>query len=121
MLVLICGDRNWKDKDAIEREFISHGLDPSRDVIMEGEAKGADTLAREVAEERGWPPERIWKFPAKWDRFNRAAGVFRNQDMLNQGPDLVLAFHPNINLSKGTRHMVKIARLKGVKVEVFDA
>jgi hypothetical protein len=41
--------------------------------------------------------------------------------MLNQGPDLVLAFHPNINLSKGTRHMVKIARLKGVKVEVFDA
>jgi hypothetical protein len=41
--------------------------------------------------------------------------------MLRQNPDLVLAFHPDITASKGTSHMVNIARAAGVKVEVFSS
>jgi hypothetical protein len=36
-------------------------------------------------------------------------------------PDLVLAFHPDITQSKGTKHMVGIAEAAGVPVKVFTA
>jgi hypothetical protein len=40
--------------------------------------------------------------------------------MLDEGkPDLVLAFHENIDESKGTRDMVHRARGAGVKVVIF--
>ena len=118
MLVLICGDRNWTDKQAIEREFIQHGLDPSRDTIMHGRASGADTLAGNIGKERGFP---VRSYPAQWHIHGRAAGPIRNKLMLDQNPDLVLAFHPDITKSKGTGHMVRIARAKGVETEVFNA
>ena len=39
--------------------------------------------------------------------------------MLDQGkPSLVLAFHDDIENSKGTKHMVKIAREAGVEVRI---
>jgi len=117
MLVLICGDRNWTSRAAVEREFNNHGLDPNRDTIMHGAARGADTLAGTVGKQRGFP---VKSYPADWDKYGRAAGPIRNKQMLDQNPDLVLAFHPNIALSKGTGNMVKIAREKGTAVEVFE-
>ena len=117
MLILICGSRDWTDRKAVEREIKAHNFDPKVDVIMHGAAKGADTCAWEIAMRLGF---KVLVFKAEWDRYNKAAGPFRNQKMLDQNPDLVLAFHPNINISKGTRHMVKIAREKGVRVEVFE-
>ena len=118
MLVLICGDRNWTDKQAIEREFIRHGLNPIRDIIMHGAARGADSLAGQIGKAHGF---QVRSYPAQWDTYGRAAGPIRNNLMLDQNPDLVLAFHPNINISKGTGHMVKIARAKGTETEVFNA
>ena len=117
MLVLICGDRNWTDASAIEREMIRHGLDPQRDTIMHGAARGADSLAGQYAKAHGFP---VKVFPAQWDTYGRSAGPIRNKQMLDENPDLVLAFHPNIAKSKGTGHMVRIARAKGTPVEVFD-
>lgn len=144
MIVLVCGSRTWGnrrcdkcaappfycrgctsqnllDEDAIEREFILHELSPDRDILIEGEANGADKLSRTVAENRGWPQERILKFPAQWDRYGKSAGLFRNQQMLDQQPDLVLAFTSDLEESVGTRHMVRIARAAGVPVEVFNS
>lgn len=46
-------------------------------------------------------------FPAKWKEFGRAAGPIRNQQMLDEGkPELVLAFHDDLENSKGTKDMV---------------
>jgi hypothetical protein len=43
MRVLICGSRDWTDAGLIHRELSSvQGVD----VVIEGEAPGADTLAR---------------------------------------------------------------------------
>ena len=117
MLVLICGDHNWTDHAAVEREIITHGLDPIRDVIMHGGAKGADTISGEVATKHGFKVEAI---KANWGLYGKAAGPIRNKWMLDRNPDLVLAFHTNIEQSKGTKNMVKIAREKGVEVEVFS-
>ncbi len=51
-------------------------------------------------------------FRALWERHGRAAGVIRNQAMLDYGIDLVLAFPGG----RGTADMVRRARSAGVAV-----
>jgi hypothetical protein len=41
--------------------------------------------------------------------------------MLASGAMLVLAFHPALEKSRGTRHLVEIARAAGIEVRVFAA
>jgi len=97
----MCGDRNWTDKDLIRTVFLAL---PKVSVLIEGEAKGADTLSREVAEENNIA---VLRFPALWQKYHRAAGPIRNTQMLEEGkPDIVIAFHDNLAESKGTLNMV---------------
>ena len=63
----------------------------------------------------------VRSYPADWTTYGKAAGPIRNKVMLDQGLDIVIAFHPDIEQSKGTRHMVSIARAKGITVEVHNA
>lgn len=116
MLVLICGDRDWTDYYPIKREIVDHKLDPKTDVIMHGNCSGADRIAGEIALANGFS---VKVFGAQWHVYGAGAGPIRNKLMLDQKPDLVLAFHPNIGISKGTSHMIGIARAAGVKVEIF--
>lgn len=114
MRVLVCGDRTWNKASAIHRELAKLS---SITCIIEGGAPGADSIAY------SWASEMVVEcetYRADWIRFGKAAGPLRNQRMLTEGkPDLVLAFHPNIDRSKGTRHMVEIARRAGVECRVF--
>jgi hypothetical protein len=114
MRILVCGDRNWKRMDVIERELKKF---PPGTVVIHGAAKGADTLGGFVADKLGF---KVIAFPAKWNIYGKGAGPVRNQQMLDEGkPELVLAFHENLSESKGTRDMVKRASGAGIKVEVF--
>ena len=116
MRVLICGDRNWTDRKAI-RDFVS-GL-PFGSVVIEGEAKGADSIARDVAGEQGFM---VMPFPANWKLYGRAAGPIRNKQMLTEGkPDLVVAFHNDIDSSRGTANMVDQARKAGIETKVMTS
>lgn len=83
--------------------------------IIEGEAKGADTLARLFGETIGIPVE---KYPADWSKHGKAAGPIRNKQMLDEGkPDLVIAFmFPD---SRGTANMVKQAEKAGIETRVI--
>jgi len=117
MKVIVCGSRNWTNREKIADRLIflqavNRGV---RVVLIEGEARGADRLAREVGEELGFP---VVPIPAEWDRHGKRAGIIRNAWMLLMEPDLVIAFHENLEESKGTGHMVRIARKVGVPVEV---
>lgn len=103
MRVLISGDRNWKDKDIILEALYSLG---NVDVVIEGGARGADTLGKEIAEFLGIP---VIHCPADWSQ-GKKGGIFRNISMLNHKPDLVLAFHNDIGNSKGTKHMLEITK-----------
>ena len=80
MRVLICGDRNWSDRKKIKKR-LEQLLDEVEEFItvIEGEARGADTLGREVAESLGLKVE---KFPALWEIYGRGAGQGRH-DLLN--------------------------------------
>ena len=92
----------------------AHLSDPIQ--VIHGAARGADTIGGKVAKEMKLSVEAI---PANWGLYGKAAGHIRNKWMLDRKPDLVLAFHPDIESSKGTKHMVKIAREAGVEVRVF--
>jgi hypothetical protein len=108
--LLICGDRWWKDKELIKK-YIEY-FKPT--VLIEGEARGADTLARMVAEELGIPVE---KYPADWNTHGKKAGPIRNRQMLKEGkPDMVIGFHDDLENSKGTKDMLKISTKAGISV-----
>ena len=116
--VLVCGDRNWTDPIIIMNELVKVMGNQGIEVVIEGEANGADTLGRQAAERLGLT---VLKFPADWRKHGRSAGPIRNQQMLKEGrPTLVLAFHPFLKNSKGTKHMVDIAMKAGIPVKIFD-
>lgn len=74
-------------------------------------------MAAEIAQGFGVPKERILAYPADWDKYHRAAGHIRNQQMLAEGkPTLVLAFHHDLAKSKGTKDMVRRALKEGLPV-----
>lgn len=91
---------------------------PADTIIVHGVARGADTIAGEVAKKLGMSVE---EYPADWKKFGRSAGPIRNRVMLDTKPDLVIAFHNNIEESKGTKDCVTEARRRGIPTEVvFD-
>ena len=57
---------------------------------------------------------------ADWERFGRAAGMRRNEQLLQcVKPDVVIAFWDG--KSPGTRNMIEHARAAGVRVAVFTS
>lgn len=133
MRVLICGSREWDDYPVIKTLIAGlRALNPRTLTIIEGEATGADTMARRAAQ---WLGVGVEKYPAKWDdlaapgavvktrhdgmKYNAMAGPMRNQQMLDEGkPALVFAFHDDLEHSKGTKDMVEKAHAAGVPVYV---
>lgn len=115
MKVLVCGGRHYQDREKVfevldqlhaEREFTT---------VIEGEARGADTLAKTWAMLRSVMVE---PYPANWTEFGKAAGPIRNRQMLTEGkPELVVAFFDvPYDESRGTRNMVEQSRKAGLEV-----
>jgi hypothetical protein len=119
-VILMCGDRNWTDRKKIRQQLLKH----KPDIIIQGEARGADSIAREEAKKLGI--EHI-DCPADWTRYGRAAGPIRNKEMLARLLDfsydghyiLIQAFHSDLSQSKGTKDMVTIGTRAGVPVEII--
>ena len=89
---------------------------PKDTVIIEGEAPGADTIAREEADKIGLVVE---KYRAKWNLYGRGAGIIRNTEMRKVGkPDKVVAFHNDIGSSKGTKNMIKQSKAAGITCNI---
>ncbi len=112
MRVLICGSRYFRDA---KRIFHYLSTVPKDTIIIEGEARGADTIVWVCCEILGL--EYI-QFPADWSAYHKAAGVLRNQQMLEEGnPDLGLFYHADLDKSRGTIDMITRAANAKVAVE----
>lgn len=114
MKILICGDRDWNDYWAIY-DVISK-LDRNS-LIIYGAARGADTMAGTIATKLGFD---VVPFKAKWNLYGKAAGPIRNREMLDENPDLVIAFHNDIENSKGTKDCIKEAEKRGIEVKLVS-
>ena len=109
MIAIVCGGMDFTDaarmKAVMDKAVHTLGLE----IIIEGGAKGADTLAYEWALAAGIS---IIRVPANWDKHGNAAGPIRNALMLRilLGGDkdtkrAVFAFPGGA----GTKHMVGLA------------
>lgn len=111
MKVLVCGSRQWTDPDSIEKRL---RMLPAGTTIISGAARGADSIAASIGRKLELE---VREFPAEWDKFGRSAGYRRNLAMLEQDPDLVIAFH--VGNSPGTAHAIENARKREIPVEVI--
>lgn len=108
MRVIVCDGRDFTDHDLVD--LVLRRL-PRDAMLIHGCARGADQLANAVW--TGWDGS-VERYPADWERFGKKAGVLRNQEMLDSGADLVIAFPGG----KGTADMVR--RAKAAKVRVWE-
>lgn len=113
MRVLVCGSRYWVNKKAIQFVLVCLNDIAPIDTVIEGEAKGADRLAAEVARELGFT---VLSYPAKWSEFGPPAGTIRNKQMIDEGkPNIIVAFHNDIvHGSRGTKHMITQAKRENI-------
>lgn len=109
MKMIVCGGRNYADKDAVFNALDRADSKRRITLVIHGAMSGADTLAAQWAHIRCVP---YMAMPADWEAFGPAAGPRRNQQMLDQVVDGVIAFPGG----KGTGDMVSRAKKAGVPV-----
>ena len=110
MKILICGSRIYQDREAIKQYIDTL---PKDTIIIHGNARGADSIAGYLATVAGLT---VQAFTPDWHIYGRAAGLIRNQQMLDEKPDLVVWFSKNLATSRGTSHMISIAMKAGILV-----
>lgn len=110
MRVLVCGGRDFEDQELFNTTMLPYkGTEDL--IIIQGNARGADTMAYWWALENAMSEEH---YSADWKTHGKKAGYLRNKQMLEEGkPDLVIAFPGG----KGTAMMVKLAKEAGIEVK----
>ena len=82
--------------------------------IVSGCANGADKLGEKFAIENNI---QIIKFPADWEKFGKSAGYVRNTQMADYADALIAFWNGK---SKGTKHMIDIAKARNLIVKVIN-
>ena len=118
--ILITGSRDFSDKvviqNALYETWVSLGK-PTDAILVQGEARGADSLCKTCWSYWGFPVE---SHPAEWykfGKFDKRAGILRNEKMVALGADVCLAFP--LPQSKGTFHCMRIAERAGIPVKNY--
>lgn len=119
--IIIAGSRQFNDYEKMLKtldEFGVHlinSIDPIE--IISGHASGADTLGERFAKAYNYP---LKIFPAEWNKYGRAAGPIRNEQMAKYAAEadrgMLIAFP--IGESRGTNNMIKLAKQYGLEVDV---
>ena len=110
MRIIVAGGRDFNDYELLCRKldfFLSSTENP---VIVCGEARGADSLGKRYALERGIP---VISFPADWDRYGKSAGFRRNKEMAANA-DALVAFWDG--KSRGTANMIELMVGRPVRI-----
>lgn len=113
--ILVAGSRNFVDAERLARILAENvGAD---DTIVEGGAKGVDTMARAWAEARDI---NVVEIKADWARYGRAAGPKRNDAMTSfiaeRGGRAVFIWDGK---SKGTKQCIESAKKRNVCTRVY--
>lgn len=105
----------WELQNLVLAEI--QALDPQPTLIIEGGATGGDTLAKLAAIYLRIPWLELPITDEERRIHKKAAGRVRNQRMLAEKPDRVLAFQPSSRTTPGTTDMIRRAGAAGVPVK----
>ena len=117
MKLIIAGSRGFTDHVLMKiklHTFLNQQGFIVPDEVISGGARGADTygahwaLARDI---------KVTYFHPNWTKYGNSAGYRRNELMADAATHLI-AFHDGE--SRGTQHIVDIARRKKLTVEVIN-
>jgi hypothetical protein len=114
MKVIIAGSRTYKNYNELKQICDFYLRNQKSVEIVSGGAKGADLLGERYAKERGL---KIKVFTPDWERFGKKAGIIRNEEMAKYADGLIAFWDGQ---SRGTKHMIEYAKLRGLKVRVFE-
>jgi len=109
-VTLVCGGRDFRDRDLLFRTLDSLNIS----CVVHGGADGADRLGGEWAIARKVPEVIV---PAQWDNHGRAAGTLRNGWMLKFTKiEHVVAFPGG----RGTLNMIQQTEKAGILLTVIS-
>ena len=124
--IIIAGGRDFVDLPMLESEVVcfieDNNMDNSKIEIVSGMAKGADMLGVSFAKKYNYD---LIEMPADWSK-GKSAGYTRNEEMAKYAASskniqgvttgALIAFWDGF--SKGTEHMIKVAKENNLKVHV---
>lgn len=120
-LILVTGSRTYAYPNIVEaairsemESFSNRGMSIR---VMHGGADGADSIAEQICRRLG---VHTLVVKALWAQHGRSAGPIRNRVMLDFMPSLVLAFHEDLENSKGTKDCVEGALARNIAVFRYD-
>jgi hypothetical protein len=115
MRVIVAGGRNFHNYQLLKYKLrkIFDGRKPSEIEIVSGGAEGADKLGEQFAKEHGCP---VRRFDADWEKYGKSAGYIRNEEMAEYATHCVCFWDKR---SKGTGHMIEIARRHGLPTRII--
>jgi hypothetical protein len=113
--ILVTGSRDWTDAEMIRAAIRQAALRCPDAIVVHGAARGADLLAGAAARALGLQEE---QHPARWDELGKVAGPVRNQEMVDLGADVCLAFIKNG--SRGASHCAALAEKADIPVRRFE-
>lgn len=122
--VIIAGGREFDDFAKLKQECLDIISTKVKNVktetikIISGGARGADRLGEEFARIAGYETKR---FLADWDTHGKSAGYIRNTEMAKYAAEggmvgMLIAFWDGN--SRGTKHMIDLAKRYGLDVHV---
>ncbi len=119
--VIIAGSRDFYSPgifNNVMTEFLSDIPEDELEIISGG-CRGADAIGEQYAKD--WNIK-CTVFPAEWDKYGKAAGPIRNEQMAKYAAEadrgMLIAFP--IGESKGTRNMIKLAQQYGLEIYVIE-
>ena len=125
--IIVAGSREFNDYDLLRNTLMDY-LDfmDDKDVVdnpiqvkfISGTAKGADTLGEQFAYTYEYD---VIRFPADWNTYGKSAGYRRNAEMAKYASEaygVLFAFWDG--KSRGTKHMIDLAKRYGLEVHVVN-
>ena len=122
--IIIAGSRDFNDYELLKKSAIEiitkKTMLPDLTRIVSGGARGADTLGERFANEMGLE---ISRFIPDWDGLGKRAGYVRNAEMAkfaveDDNDGMLIAFWDG--QSRGTKHMIDLAKRYGLEVHVVN-
>ena len=109
MLTIIAGSREYSLTDKDYELLNTHTIS----TVICGGARGVDTCGKIWAEKNNIP---VIMMKANWKDFGKSAGYYRNCQMADIAKALIVFWDGE---SKGTKHMINIARKRGLKITMY--